>query len=562
MVRAGNTKAAPRTNSKSDIEEKPALPGIPPSQWWGYKVPNVQNVVDLATTYGEMDSLARGFYTNGLSCGKLRQKINLAVKKSNIQRGQVIGIEGVLDPKCEDPNTLFADKDHPTFVVSSDIEIQDIPSSGRGVVAQTDIPAGTLILVERPMVGVLDIEYQNEPWGDSGGADGAALAGRIADAYVRNQEGLEEIFENHHPTLDNFKAEHEVVDSDDESDSDGEMPQVATKDLIQSYLDKQFKPTSLSEKERKRLRAVAKLNALGFYTNCEQLFHTRNFRGLTGTGLYAIASAFNHSCSPNLNRFSIGDITVFCVSDDVKKGDELCISYIELEFLCAERAIRAESLNRDFTCMCVKCASQPMSDKKEREGRTYMAVDCQMTAELSMIPPAERIEMIQNYREMAEPIEDSESDECGDSTMPGDIILLGKDAQELRTIIAQSYMHLKNWKEAVKSWRRSAAFSVHHCPKNDESIPCFAIQAALCALADGSKSDAQKYINIAYQSHGKAFGSEKLMPVRMAREVECSFVPDDVKSSFVQLLGNSLAAERPVVDWDFDNDEIPGEEDL
>ena len=195
-----------------------------------------------------------------------------------------------------------------------------------------------------------------------------------------------------------------------------------------------------------------------------------------------------------------------------------------------------------------------------------MAVDSQMTAELSMIPPEERIEMIINYRNMAEPMEDSdESSEgmsCADSRMTAEVILLGKDAQELRTIIAQSYMHLKNWKDALKAWRRTAAFSVHHCPKNDESIPCFAIQAALCALADGDRNGAVKYINLAYQSHGKAFGSERLMPMRMAREVESSFVPENVKSSFVQLLANSLTAERPLVDWDFAPAEIPGEEDL
>ena len=95
-------------------DEKPALPGIPPSQWWGYKVPSVNKVVDIATTYGEMDNLARGFYTNGLSCGKLRNRISLAVKKGSIQRGQVIGIEGIQGPKgkrgIQGPRGLGGDK--------------------------------------------------------------------------------------------------------------------------------------------------------------------------------------------------------------------------------------------------------------------------------------------------------------------------------------------------------------------------------------------------------------------------------------------------------------------
>merc|ERR1719215_196764 len=133
------------------------------------------------------------------------------------------------------------------------------------------------------------------------------------------------------------------------------------------------------QEEKERLQAVVRLNSLGFYTNSEQLCHSGHFSALTGSGLYALASGFNHSCDPCLARFSIGDLTAFVTNRPLKAGEELCISYIESELLCAPRSLRRQSLDRDFVCACTKCTSETGGDGGSGEGcgKRYLHVDSQ-----------------------------------------------------------------------------------------------------------------------------------------------------------------------------------------
>ncbi|KAJ9454317.1 Histone-lysine N-methyltransferase ATXR2 [Diplonema papillatum] len=76
-----------------------------------------------------------------------------------------------------------------------------------------------------------------------------------------------------------------------------------------------------------------------------------------GQGIYRVCSCFNHSCVPNI-QVSYGDdndetLLVYALRD-IKKGEELCISYIDED---ADFKTRQEQLKDHylFTCACPKC---------------------------------------------------------------------------------------------------------------------------------------------------------------------------------------------------------------
>ena len=129
------------------------------------------------------------------------------------------------------------------------------------------------------------------------------------------------------------------------------------------------------------------MNALGMYTNPEQLCHADAFSDLTATGLFPLASGFNHSCSPNVLRASIGPYLIFRTLCPVAAGEELTISYIETEFLHEPTAIRHAELARDFVCACSKCSKESL-----HEDAPIADWGVQDRASLCVLPPRARLE--------------------------------------------------------------------------------------------------------------------------------------------------------------------------
>ncbi|CAE8614107.1 unnamed protein product [Polarella glacialis] len=361
----------------------------------------------------------------------------------------------------------------------------------------------------------------------------------------------------------------------------------------------------LSEASKDRLQAVVRLNSLGFYTHSEQLCHHCNFTALTGSGLFALASGFNHSCEPSVVRFSLGDITAFVTNRPIEAGEELCISYIESELLCAPTSLRSQSLNRDFRCGCRKCTTPGQPDElapDEGTERTFMRVDAQVQANLSLLPAEERVEAVQaalagqmgdesegeeESEEEGEGVESSrevhgtprkEGGEGGASAKDAKdkkasvTVLLGKDAQELRVVQAMALMQLGRHSEALSVWRRLAAFSCHHCPPFDEALAVYASQAALCALSEAAAATAGdahppgqaagEYVALAVEAHRAACGAD-LFQWRYRRELEESVASAEVKAEFwriaVATSGRQAVTVRSfelaISDWRFAADE-------
>ncbi|KAF0974048.1 hypothetical protein FDP41_006658 [Naegleria fowleri] len=108
--------------------------------------------------------------------------------------------------------------------------------------------------------------------------------------------------------------------------------------------------------------------------------HTENscadFRDI-GTGLFPMVSMFDHSCSPNCsfqtfddlksNMSYSGNVIYVQTVKKVKKGEELCISYIDI---MNPTSIRRRELwySKYFVCKCSRCMSDT---EEERYVRAY-----------------------------------------------------------------------------------------------------------------------------------------------------------------------------------------------
>ena len=80
-------------------------------------------------------------------------------------------------------------------------------------------------------------------------------------------------------------------------------------------------------------------------------------------GLYINCSFFNHSCEPNCFYFGIANLLIVKAIKDIKKGEELTVSYIEPKPMALRKN---ELLKWDFTCDCKYCKQEAeICDKDE-----------------------------------------------------------------------------------------------------------------------------------------------------------------------------------------------------
>ncbi|XP_056200627.1 histone-lysine N-trimethyltransferase SMYD5 isoform X2 [Falco biarmicus] len=106
----------------------------------------------------------------------------------------------------------------------------------------------------------------------------------------------------------------------------------------------------------------------GEFLNCE------------GSGLYVLQSCCNHSCIPNAETsFPENNFLLHLTAlEDIKAGEEICISYLD----CCQRERSRHSRNKIlrenylFTCSCPKCLAQAddadvtSDEEEEGEGET------------------------------------------------------------------------------------------------------------------------------------------------------------------------------------------------
>lgn len=117
------------------------------------------------------------------------------------------------------------------------------------------------------------------------------------------------------------------------------------------------KPARLSAREF--VKVCARIN-----TNSHRQHHMFVPQRILGVGLYPLASLINHSCQPNCGFYNRGPTLYIRTLCDVKEGEELCYSYIDLYQSRSKR--KAELLEtKHFDCLCNRC-SPPITDSVDR----------------------------------------------------------------------------------------------------------------------------------------------------------------------------------------------------
>lgn len=120
--------------------------------------------------------------------------------------------------------------------------------------------------------------------------------------------------------------------------------------------------------------------------NAHQLSHGdgNEMRLPMGLGLYPLLSKFNHSCYPNCVFANMGNVVALRTIRPVKKGEELCVNYVDLyQTVWTRREELLES--KKFWCQCLRCLLRPSSEEEkehfcvdeEVQGVRCLDPDCQ-----------------------------------------------------------------------------------------------------------------------------------------------------------------------------------------
>jgi len=86
----------------------------------------------------------------------------------------------------------------------------------------------------------------------------------------------------------------------------------------------------------------------------------RNF----GEVMFSRLSFFNHSCQPNVSHAKVDDCDYLFAKQDIPKGEELCITYINEDAPVQERRGRLQESFR-FKCQCIRCLAEDLPSKKK-----------------------------------------------------------------------------------------------------------------------------------------------------------------------------------------------------
>ncbi|KLO07469.1 hypothetical protein SCHPADRAFT_932417 [Schizopora paradoxa] len=91
-----------------------------------------------------------------------------------------------------------------------------------------------------------------------------------------------------------------------------------------------------------------------------------------GHALYVAPSLMNHSCMPNARREFIGTAIVIRTIQDLKKGEEVTVSYIDAQVSYDERRFRLMNSWR-FNCSCGVCEADDEDGYEARESRRALS---------------------------------------------------------------------------------------------------------------------------------------------------------------------------------------------
>jgi hypothetical protein len=200
-----------------------------------------------------------------------------------------------------------------------DIRKQSISQKGTGIIATAKIPAKTIIIKEQPAFKIDDNEKIV--------SDMLQLVHKIMKTENKDKKRR---FKTLVPlTLDNYKIDSTAIFM--------ELEKLKTSHIATYQYLKNI------NKEKLLLYCAKYMcNAFEFNDLPVILFN--------GTLL-------NHSCLPNVIFGRCGDYMIFETIRDIKKGEELCDSYIDITESRGKRKKHLK-LQYGFDCQCIRCTSK------------------------------------------------------------------------------------------------------------------------------------------------------------------------------------------------------------
>ena len=226
-----------------------------------------------------------------------------------------------------------------TNYFNSDL-IQESFNETRGVhyIAKSDIKEGTLLIVEIPILSI----YESEIKKFSSTFEKFQKMG-----FTHNELAIEILF-----TLFKDRIEFE----EEKNHLLNKITQLST--LKNGKMTKEERIKSFELKDD-NIKEVISNNAILTIRNEKKKIAINELC----YGLYVNCSFFNHSCNPNCFYFGIANMVIVKAIKDIKKGEELTVSYIEPKPMALRKN---ELLKWDFTCDCKYCKQEAaICDKDE-----------------------------------------------------------------------------------------------------------------------------------------------------------------------------------------------------
>ncbi len=353
------------------------------------------------------------------------------------------------------------------------IEVKDIPEkNGKGFFAKKDIEAGTMLLAAKPLSLVMDWEDEEDT--EEEDDEMMSLGENDVDVMRGSKRNGLLIIKAAQSMKDDPSVWYDQMSNLFPRDLSEDMPMWMCEDAVtgmqiedaisQLSSVKEFTEEDVEE-IRQRLPLIVRYNCLSVETAPELFVHPNRDGGghvtMSGTGLYYHPSFFNHSCKPNVARYAIGDVMFFCTNQNIVKGQELCISYIESEILCESANVRSRLLDMDFEDTAGGASDGGKGDASNGYDDSAPVVDLDMQDELMSIHPIERLDELNGLIEDAKGGGRSISG-SGDDKI--DVFWFKCDEHQLRILLALTFDNLGQPSKAIKEWEQCIAFSEENFP--------------------------------------------------------------------------------------------------
>ena len=465
--------------------------------------------------------------------------------------------------------------------IQSILELKESPSKGRGYFARQNIPAGTILMVAKPIAMALDDEILGlddddgeEVEGDidvdasSGpGPDTSAMDGDIID------DGDNNAFDDDDDDDDDAAGMEESENPDEDEPEGSTVNELLVLDILQKIIedpslwtdqithlypreehDVAASPVWISKDDHtfsqfealikqvgtvpalqsraqdisRRLPLIVRYNVLSIETCAEMLSYPglNGHHPLAGAGLYYWPSFFNHDSRPNVSRYAVGDIMWLVTNQNVKAGEELCISYLEHDVLCENAKRRNNMLTLDFKEDEDKVTDSNGDD--DDDGPNFPVVDSDVQNEImGMGDPFAQLDSIDQLMAQAvgEALPLGEDEEDGENMDRMDaqpskngLAWFECDVQNLRILKAITLDGMDLSKEAIEVWEECVKWTESKMPPNDEASIVMRVQAALCAMHIKDEARAREHAAIALQRHDLMFGGGVRQLLRRYRQ--------------------------------------------